>query len=81
MAAKEMVTEFLGHWGGKEFLRCTGDYGSSYPGIGDWLLEKAKAGITVVKVTDQVVVVGVDRWEVFVEKCGNDYVQTVFELE
>lgn len=79
MAAVELTTEHVASWSGKEILRRTGT-GATYPSIGDWLVDKQKAGISVLDVSTSVAVIGIDHWVAFNEKRGNEIIQTVFEI-
>jgi hypothetical protein len=79
MAAILLTTQPVQTYSGREFVSATGTV-SIYPSIGDWLLERAKAGITPVDVSTSVVVCGVERWAVFEELHRGNTVRTYFAL-
>jgi hypothetical protein len=81
MSAIEIVAPILFKWGGKEVLDPTGAKGNTYPSLGDWMVQKQRAGIAVYDVTNSVIVRGVSHWAAFEEvHSAAGIIRTIFEI-
>lgn len=80
MPATELIVTALGMVGGKELLVPTGQQGSTFPHVQDWVTTKLKAKTPVKDVSTRVLVKGIKQWAVFEEKSGARTIRTVFKI-
>ena len=80
MPATELVVTSFGKVGDKELLVPTGQQGSSFAHVQDWVTAKLKAKSTVKDISTLVLVKGIKQWAVFEEKSGSKRVLTVFKI-
>jgi hypothetical protein len=80
MPATELTVTAAGTVAGKQLLIPTGQEGTYYPHIQDWLTAQRKNKKVVKDVSAQVLVKGIKQWAAFEEKAGSKTVRTVFKI-
>ena len=80
MPATELSFTSGGMVAGKEMLIPTGEVGSTFPHIQDWVTARIKAKASVKDISQQVLVKGVKQWAVYEEKAGSKTRRTVFKI-
>ncbi len=80
MPAIELVVKSFGKVGDKELLVPTGQEGSSFAHVQDWLTAKRKAKTAVKDISSLVLVKGIKQWAVFEEKSGSRTILSVFKI-
>jgi hypothetical protein len=80
MPATEITVSSAGTIAGKEMLVPTGQQGSVFPHVQDWVTSKLSAKIAVKDISSAVLVKGIKQWSVFEEKSGKKTIRTVFKI-
>lgn len=80
MPATELFVKSMGQIGGKELLVPTGEEGSHYAHVQDWVTAQLKAKKPVKDITNRVLVKGIKQWAVYEAKSGPKTVRTVFKI-
>jgi hypothetical protein len=80
MLATELIVTSAGGVGDKELLIPTGQQGSHFPHVQDWLTAKLKAKKPVKDISSAVLVKGIKQWAVYEEKAGSKKIRTVFPI-
>jgi hypothetical protein len=80
MPATELIVTSAGSVGDKELLIPTGQQGSYFPHVQDWVTAKLKAKKPVKDISSAVLVKGIKQWAVYEEKAGAKKVRTVFQI-
>ena len=80
MPATEIVVTSLGKVGEKELLVPTGQEGSSFAHVQDWVTTKLKGKTAVKDISTSVLVKGIKQWAVFEQKSGSRKILTVFKI-
>lgn len=80
MPATEIFVISAGKVGDKEMLIPTGQQGSFFPHVQDWVTAKLKAKVSVKDISTSVLVKGIKQWAVFEEKAGSKTIRTVFKI-
>jgi len=80
MPATEIVVTSLGKVGDKELLVPTGQEGSSFAHVQDWVTTKLKGKTAVKDISTSVLVKGIKQWAVFEQKSGSRKILTVFKI-
>lgn len=80
MPATELAFTSAGMLAGKEMLIPTGEVGSTFPHIQDWVTARLKAKVPVKDISQQVLVKGIKQWAVYEEKAGSKTLRTVFKI-
>jgi hypothetical protein len=80
MPATELIVTSAGSVGDKELLIPTGQQGSYFPHVQDWVTAKLKAKKPVKDISSAVLVKGIKQWAVYEEKSGPRKIRTVFQI-
>lgn len=80
MPATELIVTSAGKIGEKDMLIPTGQQGTFYPHVQDWVTAKLKAKQPVKDISDLVLVKGIKQWAVYEEKSGAKKIRTVFQI-
>jgi hypothetical protein len=80
MPATELIVTSAGSVGDKELLIPTGQQGSYFPHVQDWVTAKLKAKKPVKDISSAVLVKGIKQWAVYEEKSGAKKIRTVFQI-
>jgi hypothetical protein len=80
MPATELIVTSAGSVGDKELLIPTGQQGSYFPHVQDWVTAKLKAKKPVKDISSAVLVKGIKQWAVYEEKAGSKKIRTVFQI-
>ncbi len=80
MPATEITVTSAGKVAGQELLVPTGQEGTHYDHIQDWLSAQLKARKTVRDVSQKVLVKGIKQWAVYEGKSGGKPVRWVFKI-
>lgn len=70
----------MGTVGGKELLIPTGQQGTVFAHVQDWVTAKLSAKRPVKDVSTSVLVKGIKQWAVYEEKSGSKTIRTVFKI-
>jgi hypothetical protein len=80
MPATELTVTSAGTMGGKELLIPTGQEGSCFPHVQDWVTAKLRAKAPVKDISARVLVKGIKQWAVYEEKSSSKTLRTVFKI-
>jgi hypothetical protein len=80
MPATELIVTSAGTMGGMELLVPTGQEGSYFPHVQDWVTAKLRAKTPVKDISTRVLVKGIKQWAVYEEKSGSRTLRTVFKI-
>lgn len=70
----------MGTVGGKELLIPTGQQGTVFAHVQDWVTAQLSAKRPVKDVSTSVLVKGIKQWAVYEEKSGSRTIRTVFKI-
>ncbi len=70
----------MGRVAGKELLVPTGEQGTAFAHVQDWVTAQLKAKKPVKDISTSVLVKGIKQWAVFEAKSGSKTVRTVFKI-
>lgn len=80
MPATEIVVTSVGTVAGKELLIPTGEQGSVFGHVQDWVTAKLKAKAPVKDISALVLVKGIKQWVVYEERSGSRTIRTAFKI-
>jgi hypothetical protein len=80
LPATEIVVTSMGTVGGKELLIPTGQQGTVFAHVQDWVTAQLSAKRPVKDVSTSVLVKGIKQWAVYEEKSGSRTLRTVFKI-
>jgi hypothetical protein len=80
MPATELIVISAGAMGSKELLVPTGQEGSYFKNVQDWVTAKLRAKTPVKDISARVLVKGIKQWAVYEEKSGARTIRTVFKI-
>ena len=80
MPATEIMVSLAGKVGDKLLLVPTGEQGTFFPHIQDWITARRKDKIPVKDISTACLVKGIKQWAVFEDKAGSHKVLIIFQI-